>query len=75
MSWTVSANWTYIPALGRQPSEMLPVAVHPWDIHGAAQAGPRTAWLNRADAVDSDCFTPPDCTVPALCELVDRLRS
>jgi 2-haloacid dehalogenase len=60
---------------GVQPSEMLLVAVHPWDIHGAAQAGLSTAWLNRADAVYPGYFTPPDYTVPALSELADRLRS
>ncbi|MDP9889540.1 haloacid dehalogenase type II [Pseudarthrobacter enclensis] len=32
---------------GTDPGSMLLVAVHPWDIHGAARAGLRTAWLNR----------------------------
>lgn len=31
---------------GTDPGSMLLVAVHPWDIHGAARAGLRTAWLN-----------------------------
>jgi 2-haloacid dehalogenase len=26
------------------------VAVHPWDVDGAARAGLRTAWLNRKEA-------------------------
>lgn len=26
---------------------MLLIAVHPWDIHGAHEAGLRTAWINR----------------------------
>ena len=29
------------------PEEMLMVAVHPWDLHGAAAAGLRTAWVDR----------------------------
>lgn len=28
-------------------TSMLMVAVHPWDRHGAARAGLRTAWINR----------------------------
>lgn len=62
-------------ACGVQPSGMLLVAVHPWDIHGAAQAGLRTAWLNRTDAVYPSYFTPPDFTVPALSELAGCLRA
>lgn len=32
---------------GLSPGELLLVAVHPWDIHGASRAGLRTAWINR----------------------------
>jgi 2-haloacid dehalogenase len=32
------------------PEQMLLVAVHPWDIHGAAQAGFSAAWINRTGA-------------------------
>jgi len=62
-------------ALGVQPADMLLVAVHPWDIHGAAEAGLRTAWLNRSDAVYPRYFTAPDYTVAALSELAERLQS
>jgi 2-haloacid dehalogenase len=62
-------------ACGVQPRAMLLVAVHPWDIHGAAQAGLRTAWLNRTDAVYPSYFTAPDFTVPALSELAGCLRA
>jgi 2-haloacid dehalogenase len=34
---------------GTEPGDMLLVAVHPWDIDGAARAGMSTAWINRAD--------------------------
>jgi 2-haloacid dehalogenase len=61
-------------ACGVEPAEMLLVAVHPWDIHGAAQAGLRTAWLSRDDADYPDYFAPPDYTVAALSELARRLR-
>lgn len=56
-------------AIGAAPSEMLLVAVHPWDIHGAAKAGLQTAWINRAGARYPDYFTPPDHTVMLLTEL------
>jgi len=47
---------------GVQPADMLLVAVHPWDIHGAAQAGLRTAWLNRTAETYPDYFAAPDYT-------------
>lgn len=52
-----------------EPSNMLLVAVHPWDIHGAARAGLRTAWLNRAGARYPSYFQAPDITISALTEL------
>ena len=56
-----------------QPSDLLLVAVHPWDIHGAAQAGLRTAWLNRTGETYPSYFTAPDHTLTALGELATRL--
>ncbi|MFH5877413.1 haloacid dehalogenase type II [Arthrobacter sp. NA-172] len=56
-------------AVGTDPSEMLLVAVHPWDIHGAAKADLQTAWINRAGAPYPAYFNPPDYTVTALTEL------
>lgn len=56
-------------ASGTAPSEMLLVAVHPWDIHGAAKAGLQTAWINRTGAPYPGYFTPPDHTVMLLTEL------
>jgi 2-haloacid dehalogenase len=58
---------------GTQLGEMLLVAVHPWDIDGAARAGMTTAWINRTGTTYPDCFTPPTLTVAALPELADRL--
>ncbi len=53
-------------ATGAAPSRMLLVAVHPWDIHGAAKAGLRTAWINRTGARYPSYFQSPDITIPAL---------
>ncbi|MDY7541339.1 MULTISPECIES: haloacid dehalogenase type II [unclassified Cryobacterium] len=58
---------------GVQPADMLLVAVHPWDIHGAAQAGLRTAWLNRTTEIYPDYFAAPDYTITSLGELATRL--
>jgi len=33
---------------GCDPAQMLLVAVHPWNIDGAARAGMATGWVNRA---------------------------
>jgi 2-haloalkanoic acid dehalogenase type II len=60
-------------ACGVQASDLLLVAVHPWDIHGAAQAGLRTAWLNRTDEIYPGFFTAPEHTLTALGELATRL--
>ena len=59
-------------ACGVELSDLLLVAVHPWDIHGAAQAGLHTAWLNRADEVYPSYFTAPEYTLTALDELATR---
>lgn len=62
-------------ACGVQPSDLLLVAVHPWDIHGAAQAGLRTAWLNRNDEVYPSFFGAPDYTITALGGLATQLEA
>lgn len=53
--------------------EMLLVAVHPWDIDGAARAGMRTAWINRSGSPFPPYFTKPHHTVTTLIELAERL--
>ncbi|MBG6058210.1 2-haloacid dehalogenase [Cryobacterium sp. MP_M5] len=58
---------------GVQPADLLLVAVHPWDIHGAAQAGFRTAWLNRADEIYPSYFAEPDHIISALGGLATQL--
>ncbi|WPU11092.1 haloacid dehalogenase type II [Pseudarthrobacter oxydans] len=58
-------------ACGAAPGELLLVAVHPWDIHGAARAGLGTAWINRSGGQYPGYFQAPDYTVPGL----DRLAA
>ncbi|MFD5278498.1 haloacid dehalogenase type II [Pseudarthrobacter sp. NPDC058362] len=59
--------------LGVDVSELLLVAVHPWDIHGASSAGAQTAWINRSGGAYPDHFRPADHTVRALPELAEVL--
>ncbi|TFC18936.1 haloacid dehalogenase type II [Cryobacterium algoritolerans] len=60
-------------ACGVQPADILLIAVHPWDIHGAAQAGLRTGWLNRTNATYPRYFAAPDYTASTLSELAIQL--
>ncbi|TLM84743.1 haloacid dehalogenase type II [Pseudarthrobacter sp. NamE5] len=60
-------------ACGAAPEQMLLVAVHPWDIHGASRAGLATAWLNRSGARYPDYFQAPDHTLSYLAELAPVL--
>ncbi|WP_426986102.1 haloacid dehalogenase type II [Pseudarthrobacter sp. Y6] len=64
------ASYEYAAAAsGADPASMLLVAVHPWDIHGAASAGLRTAWLNRTGGSYPGYFEAPEFTVTVLTEL------
>jgi 2-haloacid dehalogenase len=62
-------------ACGTDPEKMLLVAVHPWDIHGAARAGLGTAWINRSGAPYPAYFSEPDYTVASLPDLADALAN
>ena len=55
---------------GVDVGEMVMVAVHPWDLHGAARAGMRTAWINRDGRRYPSYFARPDITVTAVGDLV-----
>jgi 2-haloacid dehalogenase len=59
---------------GVAAAETMLVAVHPWDIDGAARAGLRTAWVNRSGAPYPRLFREPELTVASLVELAERLR-
>ena len=56
---------------GVAPADLLMVAVHPWDLDGAARAGLRTAWIDRTGAPYPAYCRTPDYVVSSL----DRLAS
>ncbi|WP_433875794.1 haloacid dehalogenase type II [Sinomonas atrocyanea] len=56
-------------ACGASPDELLLVAVHPWDIHGARRAGLHAAWVNRDGGTYPSYFAAPDLTVASVGEL------
>ncbi len=58
---------------GVAPGELLMVAVHPWDLHGAAEAGLRTAWVNRDGRPYPRTFRAPDHVLAGCGELVGVL--
>ncbi|MGB7450272.1 MAG: haloacid dehalogenase type II [Ornithinimicrobium sp.] len=58
---------------GTDLGEMVLVAVHPWDIHGAANAGMVTAWINRDGGTYPGHFAAPDLEISGLAELATRL--
>ncbi len=69
-----AAAYTY--ALERcevEPRDAMLVAVHPWDIDGAARAGLATAWINRGGGHHPDYFQAPDLSVGSLTALADEL--
>jgi 2-haloacid dehalogenase len=55
--------------VGVRPADATLVAVHPWDIDGAARAGLRTAWLNRTSGDYPAHLTAPERTVATVGEL------
>jgi 2-haloacid dehalogenase len=58
---------------GVDPMDAMLVAVHPWDIDGAARAGLATAWINRPGGRYPEHFTAPDLAPRSLRELADQL--
>ncbi len=58
---------------GVDPMDAMLVAVHPWDIDGAARAGLATAWINRAGGPYPEYFRAPDLSPRSLAELADQL--
>jgi 2-haloacid dehalogenase len=59
---------------GTDPAAMLLVAVHPWDVDGAARAGMQTAWVGRSSTRYPATFTGPDHVVSGVDDLAARLR-
>jgi 2-haloacid dehalogenase len=62
-------------ACSTDSEQMLLVAVHPWDIHGAHQAGLRTGWITRQPAPYPGYFAAPDLQAPDLVTLAGQIGS
>ena len=62
-----------LDVFGVDAGEALLVAVHPWDVDGAARAGLRTAWVDRSGAPYPAVCTAPDVVVASLEELAAAL--
>ncbi len=56
------------------PAEAMLVAVHPWDIHGAHEAGLRTAWINRRGGHYPAYCAAPDVEATSIDDLARRLE-
>lgn len=70
------AMGAYAHALDRcdvDPMDAMLVAVHPWDIDGAARAGLGTAWINRSGGPYPRYFRAPDLRAGSLTDLADQL--
>lgn len=68
----------YLGALdrtGTDEGDAWLVAVHPWDIDGAAAAGLSTVWIDRAGADYPSHFRAPTITISDLGELAGRLAT
>ncbi len=58
---------------GTSAGQAMLVAVHPWDINGAAAAGMRTAYIARAEEPYPRYFAPPEITARTLTDLARQL--
>ncbi|MBW3662775.1 MAG: haloacid dehalogenase type II [Actinobacteria bacterium] len=56
-----------------EPGNAALIAVHPWDIHGAATAGLLTGWVNRSSARYPDPLARPAVEADSFETVVDRL--
>ncbi len=62
-----------LSACGVAAGDAMLVAVHPWDVDGAARAGLRSGWLNRTGARYPSYFTAPDVEAADLVEFARAL--
>jgi 2-haloacid dehalogenase len=56
-------------------ADMMLVAVHPWDIDGAARAGMATAWIDRTGTPYPEFFSTPTHVVSGVGELAEELKA
>lgn len=69
------ASYAYaLDTCGVSAGDAMLVAVHPWDIDGAARAGLRTGWLNRKGARYPGYFTAAEIEAADLVELARALQ-
>jgi len=68
-----SAYLTCAEACAVPPEEILLVAVHPWDVDGAARVGLRTAWIDRSGGDYPGHLTPPDIRAAGVDDLARQL--
>ncbi|MGH3444759.1 MAG: HAD-IA family hydrolase, partial [Nocardioidaceae bacterium] len=62
-------------ACGVELADMLMVAVHPWDVDGAARAGMATAYVDRSARRYPATFTAPTYTVSGIDALAETLAA
>ena len=65
-AWKPHAS-AYVETLeecGVRAADAMLVAVHPWDIHGAARVGLRTGWVDRGGKRYPPYFRVPEVTAP-----------
>jgi 2-haloacid dehalogenase len=56
-----------------EPTDMMLVAAHPWDIHGATRAGLRMAWINRGTRQYPSYLASAELTVSTVTDLAQQL--
>jgi 2-haloacid dehalogenase len=62
-----------LDATGVEAAEAMLVAVHPWDLHGAHEAGLATAWVNRFGGSYPAYFHRPDLEATSMVDLAAQL--
>ena len=73
--WKPAANaYRYVlDRHGVEASGAALVAVHPWDLHGAAAVGLTTGWVDRDGDRYPSTMSPPDVTGGSMLEVVEGL--
>ena len=59
--------------IGADPLRTIMIAVHPWDLFGARQAGLRTGWIDRSGSPYPDLGAAPDLAAESLPALAAML--
>lgn len=63
-----------LEACAVEPERALLASVHPWDVHGASQAGLQTAWINRDKITYPGHFNAPHITVTDMSDLAQAIN-